>query len=160
MAKFPESGDPEILPKPTITLPVGGLSRASPYSPNGTLLPNGPRWPAEMKAPDLAKFPQWKRRRGDEWTTLRERDMVKAWLTTMLREHKHDWYQWEVIEKFTAERSPLPLPKPYMVFRIFRLNKSTLELSIDFGRSDVDDADLFRERLRLARESLEVQALT
>lgn len=156
--KFPQSGDPEVLPKPTITRPVGNLARASPYTANGTLRPDGPLWPSELLAPDLASFPQWKRRRGDEWTTKETRDEVKTWLARMLRDHFPDWYGWEVIEKFSATRSPLPVPRPYFVFRILRRSGDALEVSIDFMREDVLDLVRFRKRLALARNTLEVQA--
>lgn len=156
---IPQYGDPELLPKPTVVRPVGGVGRQSPYDAKGVLRPEGPRWPAELLAPDIGRFVtqrQWRRRRGDEWTTARERAMILDWLATLIADHP-EWGRWEVDEKFGLPRSPQGTIDPFLRVRVytFRTNLLVQEASISFRREEVDDADVFRSKLALLRQALE-----
>lgn len=157
--KIPKYGDPEILPKGTVRRPVGGVGRQSPYDQRGVLLPRGPRFPAELRAPDIERFKQWKRKRGDEWTTETTRGWILDFLAQLFRDHP-EWDRWELDEKFGLPRSPQGTIDPFLRLRVYRLRGGSLvgEVGVSFAPAEIASETLFRAKLALARQALEAQA--
>lgn len=159
MTKIPKHGDPELLPRPTVIRPVTGTGRGGLYDQRGVLLPRGPRFPAaELKAPDIKGLP-WRRARGDEWTTARERAWIKDWVATLMRDYRDRFDRWQLIERYSAERSTMQFRDPYFVFRVFehRTKAIAAEVSVSFIQADIQDEERFKKRLSLARQALEAQ---
>lgn len=160
--KFPSFGDDDLRVKPTLVYDRGGINQGSRYDQRGALVPTGPKWPLELKAPDIEGLP-WRRARGDEWTTERERTEIKAWLVRMLKDHP-EWERWELDEKFTSPRSPQRTGDPYLIVRVYAyardgvLSRLVAETSASFTREEVDSLVSFRSRLALVRSALEAHA--
>jgi hypothetical protein len=130
LAKIPQYGDPELLPKPTVARPS---SLRLPYGPSGELLAEGPALPEDyMLAPDVADLP-WKRSRGDEWTDATFRAVVLDWLRAFLRD-RSAFGRWRVVEKATAVRSRrLPPEQHYLVVSVTRRSDGAeFESSVQF----------------------------
>jgi len=113
-AKIPEYGDPEILPKGTVTRPSADRM---PFGPSGELLPEGPTLPPDfLLAPDIAGFP-WVRKRGDEWTDAVFRSVVFDWLIDYF--DTRSWARsWDIRERAASDRGVNKLPDDQHYLRI------------------------------------------
>jgi len=113
---FPKWGDPQILPKGVVRRPS---AERMPFGPSGELRTPGPlREEQFMLAPDLAKLPQWVRRRGDEWTVPAFRALVLKWLSAYFAANKTWARKWQITEVATAMKSPNRLSDDRVYLRI------------------------------------------
>ena len=150
--RIPTWGDPELLPKPDLVRPS---AERNPYSPNGTLLPEGPdprmSLPADfLGADDLADFPQWTRERYDAWSTLTFRATTMTWLRYVFRVYP-GLIGWGISEKATARNSgPMRLRPEHRFLRItltkrLRAGRSgEAQVSLSFPQGLLDDAVVVR----------------
>lgn len=139
MRRIPQYGDPELLPKPTVSGP--------------TMLD-----PALLESADIEGLP-WRRARGDEWTTTGLRRLVFDWLIDFIDARPHI-SAWEVVEKASAVRSGrLPPEQYHLVFRMTRKAKSALsvvETAIAFPvAAREDQPDIVRATLNQAGVALD-----
>lgn len=126
----------------------------SDFGPSGLLLPDGPQWPVEPLAPDIKTLPQYVRKQGDEWTTVRERRMILAWVARFFAEHK--WAsKWSIQERFMTEQTTLKPTRPWLVFSVYAERERRIECVVDFAREDVDSTDAFQARLAFLKASIE-----
>lgn len=106
--KVPKFSDAEMVSSDVVVAPS---SERQPFDRSGALKADiGPlREVRFTRAPDLARFPQWRRTRGNEWTQAPLRAQVLAWLQGFFAEHA--WARrWDVDERASALRSSLRLP--------------------------------------------------
>ena len=93
---IPISGDPELLPKPTVRrpsrerMPFGPSREAAGDVSAGVLKPVGPGpFPDDMfSATDIERLP-WTRQRGNEWTTATLRALVLTFMARYFRARHH-----------------------------------------------------------------------
>jgi hypothetical protein len=138
-APSPERGDPEILPRGTVTRP----SRERPqYGPSGELLPEGPPLPANfLQAPDIENLP-WTRKRGNEWTDADFRQIVFDFLIAFMA--ARSWARsWDITERANAIRMTafrLPPDQHYLVLGVTDTSGQRFETSAPFPRTERDTA--------------------
>jgi len=147
LKKVPTWGDPELLPKPTLTRPS---AERNPFSPNGTLIPEGPdprmSLPEDfLGAADLVDFPQWARESYDAWSTETFRDTVKTWLISVFLA-RSDLIAWDITEKATGRHTgPVRLRPEDRYLRIGLTKRLTAggsgraEIALTFPQSLLDD---------------------
>lgn len=131
--KIPKFGDPEILPKGVVRRP--SVER-QPFDNRGRLKPDGPGPLKEERfyeAPDLGSLPQWKRTRGNEWTTQEFRKLVFAFLIAFFDVRK-DWARkWDITEVASAVRSGrLPEDLWHLVIGVTQKEGGRIETSVMF----------------------------
>lgn len=157
-APLPKYGDPEILPKGTITRPS---HERMPFNrAGGELLPNGPRLPADfLLAPDIKNLP-WTRKRGDEWTDAAFRQIVFTFISNYIK--TRSWaLRWDVRERATSARMStmrLPPEQEYLVLGFTRgSDKKRFETAAPFppDRRDAVAARAILDRMAEAIDYLE-----
>lgn len=143
----PANGDPEILPKGTLTR----FSRERLPFRGGKDVPPGP-WPPDfLDDSDLPKhfgnpkFPtsRYFRRRGEEWTTAAQRAVLLAFISRFVK--SRDWaFDWQLVERGSMiqqtvlrKRDSRARLAPFVIFRITASDGAIHETSIDFP--DVGD---------------------
>jgi len=126
-----------------------------PFTNGGVLRPNGPVLPRDyMLAPDLKNYPQWKRRRGDEWTNKEQRVLVFDWLRDFFRTRV--WARrWDVCEVATSMRSASRLLDVRLVIGITPKSGARIEVAIVFPEATVNASQL-SQGLILAAQTLDV----
>jgi len=150
--KFPLHGDSDLLPKPKVTRPS---RRRMPFGPSGVLLPKGPEFDVDTKAPDIAGFP-YQRFKFDAWSSLEQRDEVKAQLQSFFR--VSGWpVKWKVVERNSALRlSTLRSMNPYLIIQLTRKSdRRVFETSVSFSRLHRETIVSFRAQLAHAFVALE-----
>ena len=156
--KVPQFGDPEILPRGTVRRPS---PERMPFTNSGALKPGGPGPLTEERfteAPDLAKIPQWTRKRGTEWTTAEFRQLVFTFIIGFF--DARDWPgRWDITEVAGSVRSVNRLPEDRLHLVIGITPKDgqgpRVETAIEFpANAREDNPDQVRQRLASAAEAL------
>lgn len=157
----PDFSDKDLLPKLEVARPS---HERQPFDSSGRLKVDGPGpFPADfLTATDLKGLP-WIRRRGDEWTDVAFRTIVKAWLVSFFAKNKDkNLAGWEIHERATAVRSSpyrLPEDQQYLLVKIKRLVgevETVLEVSITFPVSS-RVSPYAQSRLSVLEASLDAQ---
>lgn len=145
LKKVPTYGDPELLPKPDLMRPS---STRNIYSPNGTLIPEGPdprtSRPVDfLGAADLADFPQWTRERYDAWSTLAFRGTIKTWLIWVFRV-RADLIAWDIAEKGLRLRPEHRYLRIGLTERKRGGGSARAEVALSFPQDLLDDPSVVR----------------
>jgi hypothetical protein len=141
--KFPQSGDPDLLPKPLVTEPT---SRRMPFGPSGILKPKGPEFDVPRAAPDLKGLP-WQRRDNDEWTSEEQRAEVLDFLLIFMRDNHPLFVTWKVIERDRHGMSPRRLRAPLLIFYFTRqADRKEFELGMQYSPANRSTTEAFRAR--------------
>jgi len=158
MAKIPQFGDPELLPKPKLTRPS---RRSMPFDASGRLKPDGPEFVGPLGTqPDIKKLP-WTRLSFDSWTTIEQRAIVMVFLVRFFQDNFPVFNGWSVIEKNSSPRSSALRPlNPYLIIRVKRKSdEQVFEVSIDYPKNVRDSEILFAARTAAAGPALLAQAI-
>jgi len=140
-------------PKPTDLAPS---ARHLPYGPSGTLLPNGPEFPATPPATDLAGLP-WSRHIGSEWTTLEQRDAVREFLIRMFKKASPNYQSWAITERDYSPRSNLRLEAVLLVLNVAVVKNKirySIGTALEFHSEARHDLVKFRAVLVLGEAAL------
>ena len=146
--QIPKFGDPELLPKPDLVRP--SVERM-PFSPSGTLIPEGPRGLPEdfLFAANIQGLP-WTRERYDAWSTETFRNTVMDWLRFVFRT-EDALIGWDVDEKGTGRRMGHLRLRPEFRYLLIGLTKRTspgesgrAEISLTFPQGQLDDVTVIR----------------
>lgn len=154
--KFPEFGDPDLLPKQDVIRPS---VQRQPFDNTGKLKPGGPGPLTEERfydQPDLVSFPQWNRTRGNEWTTAPFRSLVMTFLAGFFK--SRDWpLKWDIKEVASMARSVNRLAddKVYLIIGITPREGDRVETSITFPDVREDNPPGVTARLDLAAATLD-----
>jgi hypothetical protein len=140
-------------PKPIVEQ---ASARHSLYGPSGTLLPAGPEFPLTPPATDLVGLP-WKRYLGSEWTTLEQRDAVRAFLVQTFKQASPNYRTWAITERDYAPRSALRLSAPLLVLTVIAVKgkiNTTINTAMEFPSEARHDLAKFRAVLAQAGAAL------
>lgn len=154
--KIPQFGDKEMRSTDIVVRPS---TERMPFGPSGELRPTGPAPLREVRfyeAPDLAKFPQWERRRGNEWTTPAFRAVIFDFIRDFMR--ARPWaLRWKVVEVASSVRSMLRLPddEVHLVFSFFDGRGTAYTTAISFPGAREDRPAAMAYRLSLAARSID-----
>lgn len=149
----PVHGDPAIKEQGTVLRPS---AERMPFGPSGELLPEGAALPVDFSlAPDIVRFPQWTRRRGQEWTDSTFRALILAYIGEFFA--AHDWATaWQVEERKSGTHLNITkYPNPILVFRILEA-EDVHEVVQEFPPAEQSGAGLTS---RLAQVTLSIEAL-
>jgi hypothetical protein len=148
---IPKFGDGQLLPKPDKVRPS---AERMPFSPNGTLIPEGPdprtTLPADfLSAPDIEGLP-WTRERYDAWTTASFRQTVRTWLIYVFLVEAQ-LIGWDITEKGTGPRMGHLRLRPESRHLVIGLTKrladggsGRVEVSLTFPQKLLNDAIVVR----------------
>ncbi len=155
--KFPQFGDPELLPKGRVTRPS---RRRMPFDASGRLIPEGPEFtePPGVQ-PDIKGLP-WSRVGFDSWTSEAQRTIVKDFIRKLMADNFPTYNGWEVIEKNSNLRtSALRSKNPFLIIKLRQISDGAfVEVAIDFVKTDRDDATQFAAQVALAGPALLAQS--
>ena len=146
---FPDSGDPELLPKPLVERPS---SQRNPFDAAGRLRPGGPRFPELRTAPDIKGLP-WTRLPNDNWTSPLHREKTLAFIQRFFRVNAGVFVTWQVLERLRPERSLLL--RPYLRFTMIRkVDRFEVQTTVAFSDDERNDIARFESQLALAERCL------
>lgn len=146
---FPESGDPQLLPKPLIERPS---AQRMPFDAAGRLIPGGPRFPESRLAPDIKDFP-WRRLPNDNWTSPAHRELTLEFIKKFFADNAGVFVTWRVVETLRPERSLLL--RPNLLFTMIRReDRFEVETSAAFTDDERNDLAQFQLKIDIVNQCL------
>jgi hypothetical protein len=157
--KIPQFGDPEILPRGTVTRPS---KQRMPFTTGGILKADGPGPNPDdfLLAPDIEGLP-YTRRPEDAWTTPEFRTILFAFIVSFFDARKEWVAAWDVVEKASAERmsvARLPEDQFHLVIGVEDKSGKRFEVAVAFAPdARENNLDAMQAVLARAAQSIDVQ---